>query len=198
MPLTTPHSLRDQCKKSECLKKYCECFANLVVCGESCKCSNCKNYVGSQALIERRRKLKDAKGMELAMRPVARGWKGSMSDSKVAYGPGQSPVVHNPRMPHPDNRDPLLSRCFPTSTTKSSIVHLLPPKLGLALPLTRRCGRRSRSRVERESIVICASVRVLTFMENVITRQRGLPITFAEAPYVLMLISRVIQTKLIV
>jgi len=31
------------CKKSACLKKYCECFGAKVFCGEKCRCSNCKN-----------------------------------------------------------------------------------------------------------------------------------------------------------
>lgn len=31
------------CKKSNCLKKYCECFCAGVKCGDSCKCDDCKN-----------------------------------------------------------------------------------------------------------------------------------------------------------
>ena len=31
------------CKKSACLKKYCECFGAKVFCGTKCRCSNCKN-----------------------------------------------------------------------------------------------------------------------------------------------------------
>jgi hypothetical protein len=35
------------CKKSNCLKKYCECFQAGVLCTESCRCQGCKNYHGS-------------------------------------------------------------------------------------------------------------------------------------------------------
>lgn len=31
------------CKRSNCLKKYCECFQRGVKCGEICKCTGCKN-----------------------------------------------------------------------------------------------------------------------------------------------------------
>jgi hypothetical protein len=31
------------CKKSECLKKYCECYQAGVSCSEICKCLDCKN-----------------------------------------------------------------------------------------------------------------------------------------------------------
>ena len=31
------------CKKSRCLKLYCQCFASKVLCGSNCKCINCAN-----------------------------------------------------------------------------------------------------------------------------------------------------------
>lgn len=31
------------CKKSKCLKLYCECFSNLGFCSKECKCVNCYN-----------------------------------------------------------------------------------------------------------------------------------------------------------
>ncbi|KAL7520907.1 hypothetical protein ACHAWX_005600 [Stephanocyclus meneghinianus] len=53
-PLAPPVDNRDQkqhrvgckCKKSMCLKKYCECFQNRIQCGISCKCINCGNKPG--------------------------------------------------------------------------------------------------------------------------------------------------------
>ena len=28
------------CRKSECLKKYCECYSKMLICGSQCKCVN--------------------------------------------------------------------------------------------------------------------------------------------------------------
>jgi len=37
------HARGCRCKKSHCLKKYCECFQAKVQCTEKCKCEDCKN-----------------------------------------------------------------------------------------------------------------------------------------------------------
>jgi len=37
------HFLGCHCKKSNCLKKYCECYSGAVVCSERCRCNDCKN-----------------------------------------------------------------------------------------------------------------------------------------------------------
>eukprot|EP00750_Incisomonas_marina_P028511 INCI6748.1.p1 GENE.INCI6748.1~~INCI6748.1.p1 ORF type:complete len:405 (-),score=53.19 INCI6748.1:222-1436(-) len=34
------------CRRSGCLKKYCECFQADIFCGPNCKCANCKNFAG--------------------------------------------------------------------------------------------------------------------------------------------------------
>lgn len=33
-----------RCKKSKCLKKYCECFQNGIACTAHCRCVDCSNH----------------------------------------------------------------------------------------------------------------------------------------------------------
>ena len=36
-----------KCRRSKCLKKYCECFQNGVACTDLCKCTGCANRGGA-------------------------------------------------------------------------------------------------------------------------------------------------------
>eukprot|EP00250_Pteridium_aquilinum_P010049 c19114_g1_i1 orf=434-3724(+) len=45
-PASARHKRGCNCKKSQCLKKYCECYQAGVGCADGCRCEGCKNIYG--------------------------------------------------------------------------------------------------------------------------------------------------------
>ncbi|WCJ43924.1 Tesmin/TSO1-like CXC domain-containing protein [Euphorbia peplus] len=51
-PASARHKRGCNCKKSNCLKKYCECYQGGVGCSPNCRCEGCKNKFGTKNGLE--------------------------------------------------------------------------------------------------------------------------------------------------
>ncbi|CAM6094060.1 unnamed protein product [Calypogeia fissa] len=78
-PASARHKRGCNCKKSLCLKKYCECYQAGVGCSEGCRCEGCKNMYGRKEAIE------DSDDKETASDPLESG---SIEDELELSKPG--------------------------------------------------------------------------------------------------------------
>lgn len=101
------HNVGCKCKRSQCLKKYCECFEASAICSDKCKCIDCQNFVGSQQLIDRRRKIKDIKGAEMAMRSSHDVWKNGVNSGMRKNIMHTHGTYHPSPVPHTLGQHPL-------------------------------------------------------------------------------------------
>jgi len=51
-PPNRHHNKGCHCKRSGCLKNYCECYEAKIPCSSLCKCMGCKNYTSSHSTLQ--------------------------------------------------------------------------------------------------------------------------------------------------
>lgn len=67
------------CKKSKCLKLYCDCFSNGLFCSKDCECANCANLEINSKRLEALREDATIK------RPEGKGCKCTKSNCQKKY-----------------------------------------------------------------------------------------------------------------
>ena len=74
------------CKKTKCLKLYCECFSKENFCGQSCKCLDCKNMIeNSENVFRTIKNLKNKKPEAFTSKILSRTCNCKKSNCKKKY-----------------------------------------------------------------------------------------------------------------
>jgi Tesmin/TSO1-like CXC domain, cysteine-rich domain len=77
------------CKKSFCLKKYCECFQAMIYCSDNCKCIQCNNVAGyteREMLMTKRRSKDESVAAAAAAHQQHSRMSGRMSMDRILEG----------------------------------------------------------------------------------------------------------------
>nr|BAG50072.1 transcription factor CPP [Lotus japonicus] len=126
-PNKTPASARHKrgcnCKKSNCLKKYCECYQGGVGCSISCRCEGCKNAFGrkdgsAQAEPEEETETSNKGVMEKALQKTEIQNIEEHQDSSVAATPLR---LSRPLLPLPFSSKGKPPRSFVTTISGSAL-----------------------------------------------------------------------------
>lgn len=70
--------LKCNCRKSKCLKLYCDCFSNGLFCSKDCECANCANLEINSKRLETLRE-------DASKRSEAKGCKCTKSNCQKKY-----------------------------------------------------------------------------------------------------------------
>ncbi|KAI7757672.1 hypothetical protein M8C21_003178 [Ambrosia artemisiifolia] len=91
-PLAGRHKRGCNCKKSMCMKKYCECYQANVGCSEGCRCEGCQNTYGIKGV--------PSMAGETGMESVNENIGDSFDDKNLIEGPNRVrsslPEFHKP------------------------------------------------------------------------------------------------------
>jgi len=143
--LPVQHPKGCHCKKSMCLKKYCECYQAGIPCSDICKCVDCRNpgglhsHIGASPKGRKKAKPKAAGAPSAAATP---------SGTPVAAGPKKAGTSHNTTPTKAADKAVFATptsyaRVPATSTTTSCSAHSTPvPLNGMT---TRRTGQSPQS-----------------------------------------------------
>ncbi|KAL6080134.1 Lin-54 DREAM MuvB core complex component [Balamuthia mandrillaris] len=106
------------CKKSGCLKRYCECFRAMVPCGPKCRCVDCKNCASSPALQHH------------SHSETGGGVSTASSSSSTSTSASPSPLPSSPR----ESVEPQSQQPQPSPSAPQVTIQTFPPIFPAAPP----------------------------------------------------------------
>lgn len=131
-PASARHKRGCNCKKSGCLKKYCECYQGGVGCSINCRCEGCKNAFGRKDGSEIELEEVDASQKSLIDLSHQRSLIQVDTEQSLDYVNPATPVPFGRHMYHlsfPSKNKPPRSSCLPVGS--SSAIY---PSQGFARP----------------------------------------------------------------
>jgi len=124
------------CKRSQCLKKYCECFQAGLACLPECSCVSCKNFEGSDL------RARAQNGEDVHIRPSTHDMMGDDDDDAMGaprVRPARRAAARRKiaREEFPSSDDALVAEALSNSSSKRArplAANLKPNALPIKLP----------------------------------------------------------------